>query len=156
MSLYLFYFAVEFKLNKCYINNKKEHPLQSGCSRKGFRSKDPASPVCRQERHFYFFLFLLSRKARNATIKLPKATSKLNIPIITEIISKAVIITHRLRSRSGPRWAGVHRTPSDLPSYVIWLGRLPLHFVPVGAKLTSPGRHAPCHGYSSYVNYHAL
>ena len=110
----------------------------------------------RQVRHFYFFLFLLSRKARNATIKLPKATSKLNIPIITEIISKAVIITHRLRSRSGPRWAGVHWTPSDLPSYVIWLGRLPLHFVPVGAKLTSPGRHAPCHGYSSYVNYHAL
>ena len=125
--------------NKCYSINKKEHPLQSGCSRKGFRSKDPASPVGRQERHFYFFLFLLSRKARNATIKLPKATSKLNIPIITEIISKAVIITHRLRSRSGPRWTGVHWTPSDLPSYVIWLGRLP-----------------PRHGYSSYVNYHAL
>lgn len=62
-------------------------------------------------RHFYFFLFLLSRKARNATIKLPKAMSKLKIPIITEIISKAVIITH-------------------LPSYVIQrtgvdIGRLP-------------------------------
>ena len=90
-------------------------------------------------RYFYFFLlFLLSRKFRNATTKPPKVQSKVNIPMNIEIISKAVIITH-------------------LPSYVFrqagWLAREAtiLHSVPVGAKLTSTGRHAPCHGYSSYV-----
>ena len=41
----------------------------------------------RQDRHFYFFLFLLSRKARNATIKLPKDISKANISMKIEIIS---------------------------------------------------------------------
>ena len=74
--------------------------------------------VDQTERHFYFFLFLLSRKARNATIKLPKATNNVSIPMKIEIISNAVIITH-------------------LPSYVFptdWVLRL--------------GRLPPCHGYS--------
>ena len=58
-------------------------------------SLDHASSVGRQERHFYFFLlFLLSRKFRNATTKPPKVQSKVNIPRKIEIISKAVIITH--------------------------------------------------------------
>ena len=50
---------------------------------------DTAYPVCRQDRHFYFrlFLFLLSRKASNAIIKLPKDISNANIPIKTEMIS---------------------------------------------------------------------
>ena len=41
----------------------------------------------RQDRHFYFRLFLLSRKASNATIKLPKDISKANIPMKIEMIS---------------------------------------------------------------------
>ncbi len=46
----------------------------------------------RQDRHFYFFLlFLLSRKVRNATIKLPKEISKPIIPININTISAAVI-----------------------------------------------------------------
>ena len=78
------------------LNKKKEHPLQRGCSRKRFIwSLDHASSVGRQERHFYFFLlFLLSRKFRNATTKPPKVQSKVNIPRNIETISKAVIITH--------------------------------------------------------------
>ena len=36
---------------------------------------------------FYFFLFLLSRKARNATTKLPKDISNANIPMKIEMIS---------------------------------------------------------------------
>jgi len=36
-------------------------------------------------------LFLLSRKASNATIKLPKDISNANIPMKIEMISKAVI-----------------------------------------------------------------
>ena len=53
---------------------------------------DTAYPVCWQDRHFYFFLlFLLSRKVRNATIKLPKEISKPIIPINIKIISAAVI-----------------------------------------------------------------
>ncbi|MCM1172053.1 MAG: hypothetical protein NC393_07985 [Clostridium sp.] len=48
---------------------------------------------CRQVRHFYFFLlFLLSRKVRNATIKLPKEISKPIIPMNIKIISAAVIL----------------------------------------------------------------
>jgi len=41
----------------------------------------------RQDRHFYFRLFLLSRKASNAMIKLPKDNSNANIPVKLEIIS---------------------------------------------------------------------
>lgn len=66
---------------------------------------------CRQDRHFYFFLFLLSRKARNATIKLPKDINKPIIPMNIIIISAAVI------------------SRTSLPMYSwqarFWLGRLP-------------------------------
>ena len=48
---------------------------------------DTAYPVGRQDRHFYFRLFLLSRKASNATIKLPKAINNVNIPRKIEMIS---------------------------------------------------------------------
>ncbi len=41
---------------------------------------------------FYFFLFLLSRKARNVTTELPKVINKVNILKKTEIISKAVML----------------------------------------------------------------
>ena len=43
----------------------------------------------RQERHYFFRLFFLSlsRKASNATIKLPKDISRANIPIKIEMIS---------------------------------------------------------------------
>ena len=47
----------------------------------------------RQDRHFYFRLifledlFSLSRKASNATIKLPKDISNANIPMKIEMIS---------------------------------------------------------------------
>ena len=45
----------------------------------------------RQDRHFYFRLFLLSRKASNAINKLPKDINNANTPIKTEMISNAVI-----------------------------------------------------------------
>ncbi len=43
----------------------------------------------RQGRHYFFRLFFLSlsRKASNATIKLPKDISKANIPMKIEVIS---------------------------------------------------------------------
>ena len=52
---------------------------------------DDAYPVGRQDRHFYFLLLLLSRKASNAINKLPKDINKANISIKTEIVSNAVI-----------------------------------------------------------------
>ena len=55
----------------------------------------------RQDRHFYFRLFLLSRKVSNATTKLPKAISKPIIPINIIIISVAVICTTSLPMYSG-------------------------------------------------------
>lgn len=55
---------------------------------------DIASLCGRQRGIFYFFLLFLSlvRKARNATIKLPKAANKVSIPMKIEIISNAVIL----------------------------------------------------------------
>ncbi len=54
---------------------------------------DTAYPVVRQDKHFYFFLlFLLLRKVRNVTVKLPKEISRLIIPINIKIISAVVIL----------------------------------------------------------------
>jgi len=73
-------------------NCKGKHPLQSGCSRiSQLVLTDTAYPVGRQDRHFYFRSFLLSRKASNAINKLPKDISRANTPIKTEMISNAVI-----------------------------------------------------------------
>ena len=56
----------------------------------------------RQDRHFYFFLlFLLSKKVRNATIRLPKEISKPIIPININMISAAVISRTSLPMYSG-------------------------------------------------------
>ena len=93
-----------FHIQWYYNNTKGKHPLQSGCSE--FRLMivltDTAYPVGRQDRHFYFrLLFLLSRKASNATIKLPKDISNANIPMKIEMISKAVIGATSLPMYSG-------------------------------------------------------
>ena len=73
-------------------NCKGKHPLQSGCSQNRLIVlTNIAYPVCRQDRHFYFRSFLLSRKASNAINKLPKDISKAIIPIKTDMISNAVI-----------------------------------------------------------------
>ena len=61
-------------------------------SRKGLNVlTNTAYPVCRRGRHFYFRLFLLSRKVSNAMMKPPKEISKAKIPRKTIIISYAVI-----------------------------------------------------------------
>ena len=69
---------------------KRKHPLQSGCSQDGLSVfTDTAYPVGRQDRHFYFRLlfleelFSLSRKASNATIKLPNDISNANIEMLS-------------------------------------------------------------------------
>ena len=63
--------------------------------------KDTAYPVGRQDRHFYFRLFLLSRKASNAITRLPKAHNNVNMPMKIERISKAVIHATSLPMYSG-------------------------------------------------------
>ena len=52
---------------------------------------DTAYPVDQTGWAFYLRLFLLSRKAIIATIKLPKDISRANIPMKIEIISYAVM-----------------------------------------------------------------
>ncbi len=73
--------ALEIRANM--INSK------DGCSEFRLRNvlTDTAYPVGRQDRHFYFRLSLLSRKASSATSKLPKDISKANIPMKIEMIS---------------------------------------------------------------------
>ena len=41
---------------------------------------DVAYPVCRQDRHFYFFFLILTIKVRNAAIELLRDISKPNTP----------------------------------------------------------------------------
>ena len=82
---------------------------------------DTAYPVGRQDRHFYFrLLFLLSRKAGNATIKLPKDISNANIPMKIEMISKAVIGATSLPMYSGTpvfiNSGGYHPVMGTFPS----------------------------------------
>ena len=62
---------------------------------------DTAYPVGRQDRHFYFCLFLLLRKASNAITRLPKAHNNVNMPMKIERISKAVICATSLPMYSG-------------------------------------------------------
>jgi hypothetical protein len=56
----------------------EKHPLQSGCLPNWliYLSVRGAHSVCRRGGHYFFRLFLLSRKVSNATIKLPKDISK--------------------------------------------------------------------------------
>jgi hypothetical protein len=60
-----------------------------------------AYPVADRIGIFYFLRFLLSRKASNATIKLPKETIRLVIPINIMMISEAVMCTTSLPMYSG-------------------------------------------------------
>ena len=70
-----------------------------------------AYPVGRRGRHFYFHLFLLSRKVSNAMMKPPKEINKAKIPKKTIIISYAVIYATSLLCIPKIRFH--------------WLGRLP-------------------------------
>ena len=72
-------------------------------SRVCFVLTDIASPVDQTGEAFLFLLVSLIEKGKKRYNQTSKAISKLKTPIIIEIISKAVIITHRLRSRFGPR-----------------------------------------------------
>ena len=99
----IFNFYVEHLGKIWYIDVRKEkHPLQSGCSQGNLNVlTDTAYPVCRQDRHFYFCLFLLLRKASNAITRLPKAHNNVNMPMKIERISKAVICATSLPMYSG-------------------------------------------------------
>ncbi len=102
---------------------KRKAPTPKVDAPKGSMSlRTPPILWSRQDRHFYFRLFLLSRKASNAITKLPKAISKANMPMKIERISKAVICA------------------TSPPTYYV-------RFVfPVNRSL-SVGRLPPCHGY---------
>lgn len=97
---------------------------------------DTAYPVCRQDRQFYFFLLSLSltRKARNAIIKLPKVANKVNTPMKIEIISNAVILR------------------TSLPMYFQQAGQMTREatsaFRSGQREISISGHLTPCHGYS--------
>ena len=82
-------FTLNFSSNYAILNTRKAPtPKVDALGIVSNVLTDTAYPVARQDRHFYFFLlFLLSRKARNAIIKLPKDIIKVNIPMKTERIS---------------------------------------------------------------------
>ena len=60
-----------------------------------------AHSVCRRGGHYFFRLFLLSRKASNATINPPKDINNANIPIKTDMVSYTVICATSLPMYSG-------------------------------------------------------
>ena len=104
---------------------------------------DTAYPVCRQDRHFYFRLFLLSRKASNAITRLPKAHNNVNMPRKIERISKAVIGATSLPMYSGKPVIGVGRLP---PCH----GYFPMAFAMLLIY------HFSCHNSTIFVNSFAL
>ena len=124
-----------------YIDIRKgKHPLQSGCSRIVLNVlTDTAYPVCRQDRHFYFRLFLLSRKASNAITRLPKAHNNVSMPRKIERISKAVIGVTSLPMYSGKPVIGVGRLP---PCH----GYFPMAFAMLLIY------HFSCHNSTIFVN----
>ena len=151
--MYSFDFSVECFGEIWYIDIRKgKYPLQSGCSQDGLSVfTDTAYPVCRQDRHFYFRLFLLLRKASNAITRLPKAHNNVNMPMKIERISKAVIcatVFALLRSVLNGCPLDIQHPFLCIPaSRSFGVGRLPLRSATVGAKQASTGRLAPCHGY---------
>lgn len=92
-------YSLELTLLNLQTNNKKlgEYFFRQYTNCSEFRLmnvlKDTAYPVGSQDRHFYFRLlfleelFSLSKKASNATIKLPKDISNANIPMKIEMLS---------------------------------------------------------------------
>ncbi len=82
---------------------------------------DIAYPVCRQDRHFYFRLFLLLRKASNAITRLPKGNNNVNMPMKIERISKAVIHVTSLPMYPASRSFGVGKA-TTLLSWVLSYG----------------------------------
>lgn len=82
----------------CYIEYKERHPLeQMPFSSDSIPKVDaPKYAFCSYEhsltclptgKAFLFFLIILSRKVRNAIIKLPKDINKANIPMEIVMIS---------------------------------------------------------------------
>ena len=100
---------------------------------------DTAYPVGRQDRHFYFRLFLLSRKASNAITRLPKAHNNVSMPRKIERISKAVIGATSLPMYSGKPVIGVGRLP---PCH----GYFPMAFAMLLIY------HFSCHNSTIFVN----
>ena len=98
-----------------------------------------AYPVGRQDRHFYFRLFLLSRKASNAITRLPKAHNNVSMPRKIERISKAVIGATSLPMYSGKPVIGVGRLP---PCH----GYFPMAFAMLLIY------HFSCHNSTIFVN----
>ncbi len=82
-------FSLELPCKLWYIVTKESTHSNGGCSWLEGKLSLRTPPILwiRQDRHFYFRLFLLSRKANNATIKLPKVNNKVNIPRKIEMIS---------------------------------------------------------------------
>ena len=136
-GLYVFFwFSVECFGEIWYIDIRKgKYPLQSGCSQGNLDVlTDTAYPVGRQDRHFYFRLFLLLRKASNAITRLPKAHNNVNMPMKIESISKAVIcatVFALLRSV-------LNGCPLDIQH--------PFLCIPASRSF-GVGRLPPCHGY---------
>ena len=93
-----------------------------------------AYPVGRQDRHFYFRLFLLSRKASNAITRLPKAHNNVNITMKIEMFSKAIIsatVFTLLRSV-------LNGCPPDIQHLFLCIP---------ASRSFGVGRLPPCHGY---------
>ena len=95
---------------------------------------DTAYPVGRQDRLFYFRLFLLLRKASNAITRLPKAHNNVNMPMKIERISKAVI--------HATVFAPLRSAPNGCPPDI----QRPFLCIPASRSF-GVGRLPPCHGY---------
>ena len=79
---------IENQIDWCYIRDRKSTHSKVDATQEGYMSLWTPPILCvRQDRHFYFRLFLLSRKVSNAMSKPPKDISNANIPRKTIMVS---------------------------------------------------------------------
>ena len=79
---------IENQIDWWYIRDRKSTHSKVDATQDGLMSLRTPPILCvRQDRHFYFRLFLLSRKVSNAMSKPPKDISNANIPRKTIMVS---------------------------------------------------------------------
>ena len=114
---------VEFSSPLCYIRHRKStHSKVDASDSAKMSLRTPPILLADRIGFFYFFLFLLSRKARNAIIKLPKAANSVSMPMKIEIISNAVISRTSL-----PMYSWQARTIGSRGSHPV-MGLFPVAF----------------------------
>lgn len=88
--------AVDFRIQKCYIVEKKQPPTKWLASLRYVKNKPTSIRLRLQGRFIYFrLLFLLSKQASNAIRKLPPKNNRLKISYVLSICTTSRLFQMR-------------------------------------------------------------